>query len=155
MTSKRRLSTKRLFFFYLRYPVSLSGSFDDGFDRVYPPNSAGKSIEETEAWLNHAEKQSDTFVCGFMESIVDEDYGFAEDVSEGFRIDVANGLIKHIAYKFDDEQSGKFYMETTRPLTEDELSFIKTYYHEFHYQGLRDMSEYLNIFFGHARILDV
>ena len=46
-----------------------------------------------------------------MESIVDEDYGFAEDVSENFRIDVANGLIKHIAYKFDDEQSGKFYEE--------------------------------------------
>ena len=140
--------------FYLRYPLSLSEPFEDcDLDQVF--GDAGKTIEEAEKWLNAADGQSDTLACGFMQSIVDEDYGYAEDVSEKFRIDVANGLVKNMMYKFDDEQSGKFYMETTRPLSDEELTFMKDYYNEFHYQGLGNMSEMFNIFLGHARIIDI
>lgn len=140
--------------FYLRYPLSLSDSFDD-YDLDHPSRNAGKTIKEAEKWLNSADDQSETLACGFMQSIVDEDYGYAENVSEKFRIDVANGLVKNMMYKFDDEQSGKFYMETTRQLTDDELSFIKDYHYKWHYQGLGNMSESFNIFLGHARTIDV
>lgn len=123
-------------------------------------SESGKTIEECEAWLNTPitpDTQGDTMMAGFMKSIVDEDYGYADDVSDKFRTDVANGLIKNLAYKFDDEQSGKFYMETTRKLTDEELEFITEYYNEFHYRGQRtgDMSELFNVFLGHAGILDV
>lgn len=144
--------------FCLRYPVTASEPLEDLEEYDIHVPKAGKTIEECEAWLNTPvtpDTQGDTMMAGFMESIVDEDYGYADDVSDKFRTDVANGLIKNLVYRFDDEQSGKFYMETTRKLTDEELEFITEYYNEFHYQGQGDMSESFNVFLGHARILDV
>lgn len=137
--------------FYLRYPVTETESVDD----MDQPYDAGKPIEECEEWLNSADSQEDSLAGSFMTSMVDEDYGYADEIPEQFRIDMAQGLVKNMGYRFDDEQSGKFYMETTRKLTDEELGIITDYYNEFHYQGLGDMSEAFNCFLGHARTIDV
>lgn len=67
-----------------------------------------------------------------MDALVDTDTRFmeiaekelGEAAAKQFQIDVANGLIKHMAYRFEDDQSGKIRMETTRKLTGPELDFM-------------------------------
>lgn len=124
--------------FYLRYPV--------------PP----EKIVMSETWLNqedcyNADDQTDTLAFGMMADVMDEDMDYTDDMKEAF----GNGLIKKFVYKFDNEQSGKLYMEVTRELTDEELEAVQDYLYEMHCQGLGDLSEDFNVFLGKDRILDV
>lgn len=118
--------------------------------------SPAKTIDEAEEWLNDedsytADNQCDTMAFGLMETIMDEDFEYSDETKETF----GNGLVKKIIYKFDDDQSGKLYIEATRQLTEEEQSVVQDHLTELHYQGMGAMSECFNVFLDHDEIIDV
>ena len=135
--------------FYLRYPISETETVAEDGDVIgkYP----GKTIEEAEKWLNEEDDQCDSMAFGFMDNIMDEDSDYPDELREA----VGNGLIKKFIYRFDDDRSGKLYVEAARRLTEKEQDTVQDWLRELHFQGWGDMSDCFNVFLDHSRCIDV
>lgn len=133
--------------FYLQYPISEKGLY----------NEDGKTIQEVEEWLNgaktygkmeYAETMSFMFMGTIMEDVNDE---YTEEV----KIAVGNGLVKQFTYQFDDNQSGKLYVETTKPFTEEEQDTVQHYLEEEHNPERGYLCNMFNAFLNHNSGVDV
>lgn len=132
--------------FYLRYPISETELLAENGDVIesYP----GKTIQEAESWLNGGYPLE----RAFMETIMDDE---EDEYSDDMRIAAGEGLIRKFVYKFDDDQSGKLYVEATRPFTQEEQNVVQEYLHDLHFQGWGDLSDDFNVFLDHLRTIDV
>lgn len=131
--------------FYLNYPISETKTVAEDGDIIgtYP----GKTIQEAEKWLNGGYPMEKSF----MEDIMDDEDEYSDDV----RTAVGEGLIKKFTYKFEDDQSGKIYIEAGRQLTDEEQTVMQEWLKDIHFQGWGDLSDQFNVFLGHDRTIDV
>lgn len=140
--------------FHLQCPVSEVKLIND--DGIVMGKYPGKTKEEAENWLNAKgnytpENQSDTTEFAFMDTVVDSNGEYPDNI----RIAVGNGLVKNFCYKFDDDQSGKLYVETTRQLTKREQTVLQDFLTDEHCPGLGYTNEGFSTFLGYTRTVDI
>ena len=100
-------------------------------------------------------------VSDYISDLEDDDLNLqkhlldAEDETDvkldNFEKDLADGLIRKVSYRLDNDTSGKLYVETTRQLTKKEMKRMQKALSVYHSPEGCDLSEDFNEFLGRSQ----
>lgn len=104
---------------------------------------SSKQVQFLNDYMNDNEdtKWEETWPYSFMESVLVDD---ADEYSDEVQKAVREGLLKDFVFQFDDGQSGKLYMETTRELTNEEMATCQDYMYWMVHDGVGGINEIIN-----------